>query len=337
MLETMSVSGGTSASATFLSIVIPMLNEEENLSALVAEIDATLVWIDSEVEVIVVDDGSRDGSWALLQQLAASRPWLRGLRFLVNRGQTAAMSAGIAAARGELVAFLDADLQNDPRDVVRLLEPIANGQADVVCGWRAHRHDNAVTRTFPSMVANWMIRRSLGFKVHDVGCTLKVFRRRYIEDVTLFGEMHRFLPSYAHAQGARVVEVEVAHRPRHAGTSKYGFERIGKVLVDLLTVKLLNQYGASPAYLFGKIALVFFFLGTVAFSVVAYRAFVLGRVESTPLIFIMTLLYMTGVVALMSGLLAEINIRVLHAVGGQRSYKIVESLGYEAEIGGGSG
>lgn len=317
-----------------LSVVIPLYNEEESLRPLIAEIEACLPSIPARVEVIAVDDGSRDGSWRVLLELARTRPWLRALRFLANRGQTAAMAAGIRAARGELIAFLDADLQNDPKDLARLLEPILRGDADVVCGWRAQRQDNPWTRTVPSTIANYFIRRSLGFKVHDVGCTLKVFRRRYIEDVALFGEMHRFLPSYANAQGARVTELQVAHRPRFAGESKYGFERIGKVLIDLLTVKMLNQYGASPAYLFGKIALLFFLLGTAAFGLVAYRAFVLGRVESTPMIFIMTLLYIAGLLSLMSGLLAELNMRVLHHVGGQRSYKIVETVGFEGERGG---
>lgn len=315
------------AADTFLSIVIPIYNEQENVAALVAEIEAALPSIPGTVEVIAVDDGSTDESWRLLEQLAASRPWIRGLRFLTNRGQTAAMSAGIAAARGELIAFLDGDLQNDPHDLAKLLQPILAGDADVVCGWRAHRQDRTLTRTVPSRIANYLIRKSLDFRVHDVGCTLKVFRRRFIEDVALYGEMHRFLPSYAKAQGARVAEAVVSHRPRHAGESKYGLERIGKVLIDLLTVKMLNQYGASPAYLFGKIALLFFFLGTLAFGLVAYRAFVLGRVEATPMIFIMTLLYISGLIALMSGLLAEINIRVLHHVGGQRSYKIVDRIG----------
>ena len=313
---------------TFVSIVIPMLDEEENLAPLMAEIEACLPLVAGEVEVIAVDDGSRDGTWRLLGELAATRPWLRALRFLTNRGQTAAMAAGIAAARGEIIGFLDADLQNDPRDLVHLVQPLIDGQADVVCGWRAQRRDPVLTRTLPSLIANYIIRHSLGFQVHDIGCTLKVFRRRYIDDVALFGEMHRYLPSYAKAQGARVTEMEVAHRPRHAGKSKYGLERVGKVLVDLLTVKMLNQYGSSPAYLFGKVALLFFFLGTAAFGLVAYRAFVLGRVEATPMIFIMTLLYVTALLALMSGLLAEINMRVLHQVGGQRAYKIVETIGF---------
>lgn len=321
-------------SAVFLSIVIPLLNEEENLEPLVRELDGILPSIPGPVEVIAVDDGSTDRSWQILGELARTRPWLRALRFLTNRGQTAAMAAGIGAATGELIAFLDADLQNDPRDIPRMLAPIVNGEADVVCGWRAQRRDNALTRTIPSILANYVIRKSLDFQVHDVGCTLKVFRRRYIEDVALFGEMHRFLPSYAKTQGARVTEQQVSHRPRHAGTSKYGFERVGKVLVDLLTVKMLNQYGASPAYLFGKIAALFFVLGTAAFALVAYRVLILHRYEATPMLFIMTLLYIAALLSLMSGLLAEINIRVLHQVGGQKHYKIVETIGFgEAERG----
>ena len=314
-----------------LSIVIPLFNEEENVEALVRELSECVPTLPGPVEVIAVDDGSTDRTWALLQELATSRPWLRGLRFLTNRGQTAAMAAGIDSARGALIAFMDGDLQNDPRDLPKLLQPILDGKADVVCGWRAERQDKALTRTVPSMIANYIIRKSLDFSIHDVGCTLKVFRRHYIEDVALLGEMHRFLPSYAKAQGARVTEEVVSHRPRHAGQSKYGLERIGKVLVDLLTVKMLNQYGASPAYLFGKVALFFFFLGTLAFALVAYRAFVLRSVQATPMIFVMTLLYVTGLLALMSGLLAEINVRVLHSVGGQRRYKIVEELSSRAE------
>jgi len=227
-----------------LSLIIPLFNEEENVEPLIAEVEAALPHLPVPVEVLVVDDGSRDASWT-------------------------------------------------------------------------------------KIVANFLIRRSLSVPLHDVGCTLKVFRRAYIEDAVLVGEMHRFLPSYAQALGARIEEVVVSHRPRHAGVSKYGLNRIGKVLIDLLTVKMLNQYGASPAYLFGKAALLFFTLASIAFGIVAYRAFVLGRVQSTPMIFVMTLLYMMSMIALMSGLLAEINMRVLHQVGGQRSYKIAERIGFD--------
>jgi len=321
------------ARTSTVSVVIPAFDEIDNLRQLVAEIEAILPLLPGRVEVITVDDGSRDGSWALLQSLASTRPWLKALRFMTNRGQTAAMAAGIAAASGDIIAFLDADLQNDPRDIPKLIEPILNGSADVVCGWRANRHDPALTRTVPSVLANFLIRKSLHFAVHDVGCTLKAFRRPFIEDVALYGEMHRFLPSYAKSQGARIEEVVVAHRPRHAGTSKYGLERIGKVLIDLLTVKMLNEYGASPAYLFGKIAMVFFALGAAAFGVVAYRVLVMHRYEATPMVFAMTLLFITGLLSVMVGLLAEINIRVLHQVGGQRGYKVVERIGFQDDGG----
>jgi len=317
-----------------LSIVIPIFNEVENLQPLIAEIEAALPSVPGRVEVIAVDDGSRDGSWALIGSLAATRPWLKGMRFLTNRGQTAAMAAGIAAASGEVIAFLDADLQNDPHDILKLLEPILAGSADVVCGWRANRRDPALTRTLPSVLANFLIRKSLHFAVHDVGCTLKAFRRAFIQDVALFGEMHRFLPSYAKSQGARLEEVVVSHRPRHAGKSKYGFERVWKVLIDLLTVKMLNEYGASPAYLFGKIAMIFFILGAAAFGVVAWRVLVEHHYEATPMVFAMTLLFITGLLTVMVGLLAEINIRVLHQVGGQRGYQVVERLGFHDDSGG---
>lgn len=314
-----------------LSLIIPMYNEEENVAELVRELDAVLPTLPGRAEVLCVDDASGDRSWAILRELSNSRPWLRGLRLFSHRGQTAAISAGLAAARGQLIAFMDADLQNDPRDLGAMMAPVLDGEADVVCGWRRKRQDNVVTRTVPSMLANSLIRWTLGLTLHDVGCSLKVFRREYLEDVHLFGEMHRFLPAFVHAQGARIREVPVEHRPRTRGASKYGLGRVGKVLVDLLTVKLLNSYGASPAYLFGKIAALFFAVGTVFFGVVCYRAFALQHVEATPLIFMMLLMYITALMALMSGLLAELNIRVLHQVGGQSPYRVIETIGQDAE------
>ncbi len=311
-----------------VSIVVPVFNEAENLALLVSEIDDVLPSLQNACEAIFVDDCSDDGSWDRLAALTATHRWLRAIRFLGRQGQTAAMAAGIATARGELIAFLDADLQNDPHDLPKLIEPILAGRADVVCGWRAHRQDNPVTRTLPSTVANFFIRRFLGLRIHDLGCTLKVFRRIYIDDLHLVGEMHRFIPSYAQAQGARIEEVVVHHRPRRYGESKYGFERTGKVLVDLMTVKMLNTYGSSPAYFFGRIALAFFLLGSAAFAIVAFRVLILGRVQSTPMIFLMLLMYITALLALMSGLLAEINIRVLHQVGGRAPYKIIERIGF---------
>ncbi|MFN2443960.1 MAG: glycosyltransferase family 2 protein [Thermoanaerobaculia bacterium] len=316
-------------SRILLSLVIPVFNEEENLPLLIQEISTALKSLPGDAEVLLVDDGSRDSSWQRIVEASETFPWVRGVRLLANRGQTAAMVAGIDLARGELVGFLDADLQNDPEDLIRLVEPIVAGEADLVCGWRKERRDRALDRRLPSMFANALLRKVFRLDLHDVGCSLKVVRRAFLEDVQLFGEMHRFIPYYAQTQGARIREAVVNHRERRFGASKYGLGRVGKVLIDMLTVKLLNAYGATPGYFFGKIALFFFLLGAAAFGVVAYRALFLDRPESTPMIFIMLLMFITGLLALMSGLLAEINIRVLHQVGGHRPYKIAELTGGE--------
>jgi len=310
-----------------LSLVVPILDEIENLEPLVAEIELVRPSIPGGSELILVDDGSRDGSWEKIRELASSRPWIRALRFLGNQGQTAAMAAGIDVARGELIAFMDGDLQNDPHDLPAMIAPIVEGRADVVCGWRAHRKDRTLSRIVPSVAANFLITHVLGLRLHDVGCTLKVFRAIYLESVQLYGEMHRFIPAYCAAQGARILEMPVSHRARRFGTSKYGLGRVYKVLIDLLTVKMLNTYGSKPAYFFGKIGFFFFFLGCTSFGFVAYRAFFLGRVESTPMIFFMLLMFVASLICLMSGLLAEINIRVLHKVGGKRHYRVIDEVG----------
>jgi glycosyltransferase involved in cell wall biosynthesis len=315
--------------APLLSVIIPVSNERANLQPLLDEIEAVFPAIPGACEVIVVDDGSRDGSWEVLTELAARRPWLRCLRFLGRQGQTAAIAAGIADARGNLLAFLDGDLQNDPADLPRMVEQLRAGDVDVVCGWRVHRRDRPLTRTIPSRIANAILTRALRLHLHDLGCALKVFRRPFIEDAELYGEMHRFLPAYALAQGARIAEIPVNHRPRTQGSSHYGLGRTYRVLIDLLTVKLLNSYATKPAYFFGKIAIAFFLLGTAMFGVVAYRALALDRTQSTPMIFIMLLMYITSVICLMSGLLAELSIRILHRTGGRRPFRIIARIGEE--------
>ena len=317
-----------------LSIVAPVFNEVSNLEPLVLEIEEVRPSLSGESELILVDDGSRDGSWDVIRRLAVDRPWLRALRFLGNQGQTAAMAAGIEHARGDLIAFLDADLQNDPHDLPEMVATILDGRADVVCGWRARRKDRTLSRIVPSLVANLLITHALGLRLHDVGCTLKVFRRVYLENVELYGEMHRFIPAYCAAQGGRIAEVEVHHRARLHGESKYGLSRVYKVLIDLLTVKMLNTYGSKPAYFFGKLGFFFFGLGTAAFLLVAWRALFLNHPESTPMVFFMLLMYVAALVCVTSGLLAEINIRVLHRVGGKRSYRIIDEVGAPRPIGG---
>ena len=315
-------------SQPLLSVVVPVYNEADSVAPLVKEIEEAFATLPAPCEAIFVDDGSRDGSWERIVALTAQRPWLKAIHFLGNRGQTAAMAAGMSVARGELIAFLDGDLQNDPHDLPAMVEPILAGHADVVCGWRAQRQDNPITRTLPSRVANFLIRKSLRLPLHDIGCTLKVFRRAYIDDMVLVGEMHRFMPSYAQAQGARIAEVVVNHRTRRHGKSNYGFTRVGKVLVDLLTVKMLNTYGTSPAYFFGRIAWLFFLLGSAAFALVAYRVLILRHLEATPAVFLMLLMFITALLALMSGLLAEIIVRVLYQVGGRLPYTIAEQIGF---------
>lgn len=306
-----------------ISVIVPVLDERENLARLVDEVEIALAGLSGGVEIIIVDDGSADGSWKIIEEAAKARSNVRGIRFLANRGQTAAMVAGIAESRGELIAFLDADLQNDPGDIVRMIGPILSGDADMVCGWRRDRKDG-LSRSMASRVANAIIRKSFSLKIHDLGCTLKVCRRVFLDEIQLYGEMHRFIPIYAQAQGARLIEMPVNHRPRAAGASKYGMNRIGKVLVDLLTAKMLNTYGSKPAYFFGRIAMACFVLGTGAFAVVAYRTFALGRPQSTPMIFLMLLAYVAGLLCLMSGLLAELNIRVLYQAGGRKPYRVIE-------------
>ena len=311
-----------------LSLVIPVYNEVDSIEPLVREIGEAIPAIAGGVEVIFVDDGSRDGSFERIRACLQGRPWLRALRFLGNQGQTAAIAAGVDAATGELVAFMDADLQNDPKDLPGLIGPILEGSADVVCGWRTKRRDKTLSRVAPSLVANFLIRVFLDLRLHDLGCTLKVFRRCYLEDVSLLGEMHRFIPAYARAKGARIVERPVNHRERLHGESKYGLTRVYKVLIDLVTVKMLNTYGTKPAYFFGKIGFFFFGLGSITLAIVAYRVLFLHRPEATPMVFIMLLLYIASLICFMSGLLAEINIRVLHATSGSRPFKIVERIGF---------
>lgn len=312
-----------------MSVVVPVFNEADNIAPLVGEIEQAFdgLSVSGGCEAILVDDGSRDGSWGRIVEACAGRPRFKAIRFLGNRGQTAAMAAGVAAARGQLIAFLDGDLQNDPADLSKMMEPILTDRADVVCGWRAERRDDHFRRTLPSKLANFLISRALGLELHDIGCTLKVFRRAYIDDMILVGEMHRFIPAYAHERGARISEVVVNHRERRHGESKYGFGRVGKVLLDLLTVKMLNTYGSSPAYFFGRIASVFFAIGSAAFVLVAYRVLILGHLEATPVVFLMLLMYITALIALMSGLLAEIIVRVVHQVGGRMPYTIAERIG----------
>ena len=294
-----------------LSVILPLLNEQDNLAPLHARLTTVLKQLDRSYEIIYVDDGSTDGSLAILRRLAAGDAHVRVVRLRRNFGQTAALAAGFAHARFPVVVTLDADGQNDPADIPRLLEAL-NDETDVVCGWRRHRREPWFTRRLPSLVANRMIRFLTGVALHDFGCTLRVYRRAILVDVNLYGDMHRYLPVLTAWVGAQLREVEVSHHPRAAGTSKYGLLRVSRVLVDLITIKFIGDFSTRPNFVFGGFGLASLACASAAFAVTAYRALVLGRVEATPLIFLMVIFFLVGVLAILIGFLAEVVIRGLY-------------------------
>src|SRR6266566_7694447 len=238
-----------------LSVFLPVFNEEPNLRSLHGKLDEALKALGRTAEIIYVDDGSTDGSLRVLRELALSDDRVRVVALRRNYGQTAAMAAGIDAAGGEVLIPMDADMQNDPADIARLLEKLGEGY-DVVSGWRKDRHDKLITRKIPSMLANRLISWIGGVPLHDYGCSLQVYRRESLQDVRLYGEMHRFIPIYASWVGARVAEIPVAHHPRTMGKSKYGLSRTLKVVFDLMTIKFLASYQTKPIYIFGTFGMI---------------------------------------------------------------------------------
>lgn len=319
-----------------LSLVIPVFNEEESLPALFEALDAAWPTLPKPAEAVLVDDGSRDRSFAILREASATRPWLKVVRFRRNFGQTAAIAAGIDHSRGEIIVALDADLQNDPSDIPRLLSRLDDG-FDVVSGWRRDRKDKAVTRRAPSMVANWLIGRVSGVRIHDYGCTLKAYRRWVLEPYGLYGEMHRFIPIYASWAGARVTEMEVTHHPRRAGVSKYGLGRVYKVLLDLLTVTFLGGYSTKPIYFFGRPAMALCIGGLVSAAIWLaqfIKEHVLGRpgewVQPVTLLLLAVFLFSLGVQFLLMGLLGEILIRTYHESQGKKTYLVGETIHIDA-------
>jgi glycosyltransferase involved in cell wall biosynthesis len=325
---------GPSEGRPELSVVIPLYNEEANVEPLLEELFEVLDALSTPVEVIAVDDGSRDGTWAALERAAAKRPALRVLRFGRNFGQTAAMSAGIEAAQGTVIVPMDGDLQNDPADIARLLQRLegrlagAPGQpVDVVSGWRRNRRDREFGRRLPSRIANWLISWVSGVRLHDYGCSLKAYRRDVLQGVKLYGEMHRFIPVYASWQGARVTELQVNHRPRRAGKSKYGLGRTGKVLLDLLVVKFLASYTTKPIYLFGGLGLVSLGLAVLsAAAALIYKLLGLKDLVQTPLPLLAVAFTLAGLLAVLMGLLAELVVRTYYESQEKRPYIISAEL-----------
>lgn len=303
-----------------ISLVIPLYNEEENVRPVCEAIHETLKNLDVSAEIILVNDGSADATGDLIDELAQQDPRIVPLHFRGNFGQTAAMQAGIEHARGDVIIPLDGDLQNDPADIPRLLEKLDEGY-DVVSGWRQARKDNFFTRKIPSAVANWLISVVSGVHLHDYGCTLKAYRRDVLEDVKLYGEMHRFIPIYCAWQGGRVTELPVAHHPRTRGKSKYGLRRIFKVVLDLFLIRFMATYRTKPLHFFGGLGLLSILL---AFPVTAYALWLKFvdnlSLNRTPLPLLAVLCVILGVQFIMMGVLAEIIIRVYYESQDKKPY-----------------
>jgi len=308
-----------------ISVVVPLLNEQDNIGPLYEQITETLA-PEHSYEVIFVDDGSTDNSFAVMAELQRADDKVRIIRFRKNFGQTAALSAGFDHARGEIVVAMDGDLQNDPADIPMMLEKLGEGY-DVVSGWRKKRHDNAVTRLLPSKAANWLISRLTGVKLHDYGCTLKAYRQEVLAQMQLYGEMHRFIPAMASWSGATIAEVVVNHRPRTTGVAKYGLGRIHKVVLDLITVKFLGSFSTKPIYVFGGLGMISgvgsILIGlTVIYQKVNFKTDMSGN----PLLLLTGVLFIAAIQFILMGLLAELLVRTYHESQGRPTYVIREII-----------
>ena len=307
-----------------LSVVIPIRNEAPNVASLYREFTETLEAWGRPYELLLIDDGSTDESFTLMADLQAADPRVRVIRFRRNFGQTAAFAAGFKYARGRLIATADGDLQNDPRDLPRMVELIDQGH-DIVCGWRKDRKDAYLTRRVPSMLANLLISWATGVQLHDYGCSLKVFRAEIVKPLKLYGEMHRFLPAIASELGVSISEVVVNHRARQHGTSKYGLSRAVRVVLDLMTVKFLLNYSTRPLQIFGLVGGSMLLAGLAVSAWLAYeRLFGYQSIANRPLLLFGILLIFTGVQLVTVGLLAELQARTYHESQDKPIYVIRE-------------
>ena len=314
-----------------VSVVIPLLNEEKNIPILYQELKQVFLTIEDDHEIIFIDDGSKDSSLQVLQGIQAQDEAVVVVSFRRNFGQTAAMAAGFDYATGDVIITMDADLQNDPQDIPKLLEKIRGGY-DVVTGWRFDRKDAFINRRLPSIIANRLISFTTGVSLHDYGCTLKAFRKEVVKNVKLYGEMHRFIPAIASGMGIDFTEVVVNHRPRRFGTSKYGISRTIRVILDLLTVKFLLSFSTRPIQIFGLIGVgssaVGFLIGLV---MLFQRQFMKIPMSDRPLLFLAILLIFIGVQFISMGLLAELQARTYHESQNKPVYYVRSLLGVKGE------
>jgi glycosyltransferase involved in cell wall biosynthesis len=313
----------------FLSIVVPVYNEAENLLLLQEAITLALAATRYDYEIVYVDDGSHDSSFQLLQKLASHNSQVHVVQFTRNYGQTAAIAAGIDHAQGDIVIFMDADLQNDPSDIPMLLAKLEEGY-DVVSGWRKDRQDAWLTRTLPSKLANGLISKVTGVHLHDYGCTLKAYRREVLAGYKLYGEMHRFLPAYAAQVGARIIELPVTHHPRRFGQSKYGLERTLKVVLDLFTVKFLNSYAQKPIYLFGSVGMALILSSLLLVSYLIVNKLFTGQAMITsPLLLMSAMFVILGVQSIFLGLISELLVRTYYESQDKPTYSVRQRLNIE--------
>jgi glycosyltransferase involved in cell wall biosynthesis len=312
--------------APYLSVVVQIYNEEESIPALYEQLTAALADLERPYEIIAVDDGSRDRSFALLRELAATDPRLRVVRFRRNFGQTAAFAAGFDRARGTYIVTIDADLQNDPNDIPHMLDRAAEGY-DVVSGWRANRQDPFLNRRLPSQIANGLISWATGVRLHDYGCSLKVYRADVVKNINLYGELHRFIPAIASWQGVAVTELPVNHRARRYGSSKYGIGRTTRVLLDLITVRFLLSYSTRPMQVFGAIGLLTMFGGVlINLYLVVLKLVYNMSIGDRPLLLLGILMIIVGVQFIGFGLMGELIMRTYYETQRKPIYVVREEL-----------
>ncbi|MCD6290271.1 MAG: glycosyltransferase family 2 protein [Anaerolineae bacterium] len=315
-----------------VSVVIPLYNEVENIPELYRQLTEALEGMGRPYEVIIADDGSTDGSFEALAEIHARDPRLKVIRFRRNYGQTAGFAAGFERARGEWIVTMDADLQNDPADIPKLIHKAEEGY-DVVSGWRVHRQDALFTRKIPSRIANWLIARVTGVYLHDYGCSLKVYHRDVVKNIRLYGELHRFVPAVASGVGITVAEIPVNHRPRERGQSKYAglgktISRSVKVFLDLLTVRFLLSYSTRPIHIFGSMGLLLSGLGVLIGLYLTFEKLVLGQdIGTRPLLLLSVLLVILGVQMISMGLLGEVMVRTYFEAQDKPIYVVREELG----------
>ncbi|MEM8610912.1 MAG: glycosyltransferase family 2 protein [Cyanobacteria bacterium P01_H01_bin.105] len=310
-----------------LSVVVPIYNEHESIPLLIEKITGVAQSMEVAYELICVDDGSTDGSAELLKKLAKERHDLRVILLRRNYGQTPAMAAGFNYARGRVIVTLDGDLQNEPADIATVYHKLHEGY-DLVSGWRKERQDNAVTRLLPSKIANWLIARVTGVKLHDYGCSLKAYNADVVKDMNLYGELHRFLPALAYIEGARISEVPVRHHARQFGQSKYGLGRTFRVVLDLFTIYFMKTFLTRPMHVFGPFGAISVLAGVGLSFYLAFIKFILqADIGNRPLLLLAVVLFISGIQLLSVGLLAELMMRTYHESQKRPIYRVREVVG----------